>query len=59
MSTRHELEEKWDKLRRVPVLPGKRWTVLFDRNRRIALLWEIFFVVGFILFVFALLAGVR
>lgn len=57
MTTRQQLEEKWEKLRRVPVT-GKP-VMLFDRNRRIGLLWQIFFVVGLILFVFCLLAGVR
>ena len=41
----------------VPVKPRKTPLVLFDRQRRIDLLWELFLVSLIVLFFFVLFAG--
>lgn len=56
MPTRHQLEAAWAKAKQ-PVT-GKP-TVIFDRRRRMHLLFELLFVAGFILLLFCLIAGVR
>ncbi len=45
---------------KVRIGPAKEpTTMLFDRRRRLNLLWDLFFVALFILLLFALIAGVR
>ncbi len=39
--------------------PAKEPTMLFDRRRRIVLLWDLLFIALFLLLLFALIAGVR
>ncbi len=44
---------------KVRVGPAKEPTMLFDRRRRINLLWDLFFAALFLLLLMALIAGVR
>jgi hypothetical protein len=46
------------KLGFVPVVPRKHLVTLFDRQRRITLLWELFFAAGFIALLAALVLSV-
>ena len=44
---------------KVRIGPAKEPTMLFDRRRRIVLLWDLLFIALFILLLVALVAGVR
>ena len=58
MTSRHQLEAAWAKAKQ-PVAQNQEPTVIFDRQRRINLLWDLFFAALFLLLLAALIAGVR
>lgn len=58
MTTRRQLEAAWAKAKQ-PVAQNQEPTVLFDRQRRLHVLWQLFFAALFLLLLIALIAGVR